>query len=168
MSVENLNNQEGIEKIKELVNHIDIAMMHTFPKDENYPYGTPMSRQEVDENGIIWFLVSIESQTAKNITQNNKVSLSFSHVSDYKFLKVDGIGELLVDQERIDKYWNKFVEVYFEKGKEDPSIRILKVTPDDVFYWDTKTNKIMTFLHVATAAITGQKIDIGKEGEINI
>lgn len=168
MSTENLNNQEAIEKLKDLVNSIDVAMMVTYPKDTQYPYMTPMSRQEIDDEGNIWYLISSESETYENLLVNNKISLAFGDPGSYTFLSIDGIAEASRDQERIEKYWNKFVEVYFEKGKEDTSIRVLKVTPLDSHYWDTKTNKFMTLLKVASAAITGNKVDIGREGELNI
>ena len=168
MSTENLSNQEAIQKLKELVNSIDVAMMISYPKEAAYPYMTPMSRQEIDDEGNIWYLISSESETHKNLTLNNKVSLAFGDPGSYTFLSIDGTIEISSDQERIDKYWSKFVEVYFAKGKEDPTIRVLKVTPLDTHYWDTKTNKFMTLIKVASAAVTGQKIDIGREGELNI
>lgn len=168
MSTENLSNQEAIEKLRELVDSIDVAMMITYPKEAQYPYKTPMSRQEVDEEGNIWYLISSDSETYKNLEVDPKISLAFGDPGSYTFVSIDGIAEASRDQERIEKYWSKFVEVYFERGKEDPTIRVLKVTPLDAHYWDTKTNKFMTLVKVASAAVTGQKVDIGREGELNI
>ncbi len=168
MSTENLQNQEAKEKMKTMVDHIDISMFSTFSKESEYPYTVPMSRQEVDEEGNIWFLCSADSQTYKNIEQNNQVSLNYAHVGDYQFLTLNGTAEISTNQERIDKYWNKFVEVWFEKGKEDPNIRILKVTPNEAHYWDNKTNKLMTLLKVAASAVTGSQMDIGREGSLDL
>ncbi|MCY1547814.1 Pyridoxamine 5'-phosphate oxidase like protein [compost metagenome] len=72
------------------------------------------------------------------------------------------------DQARIDKYWNKMVEGWFEKGKEDPRIRVMKVKPHEAHYWDTKSNKLITFMKVAVSGITGQKMDVGRSGDLNI
>lgn len=168
MSTENLQQEEAIKKLQELVNDIDIGMLSTFTDGSEYPYTVPMSRQEVDDNGHIWFLLSAESQLYKNLETNNNISIAFAHIGDYKFLTINGKGQLSQDKERIDKYWNSFVEAWFEKGKEDPNIRILKVVPNEAHYWDTKTNKLFTFLKVATAAITGADVDHGREGDLNI
>ena len=168
MATENLNNQEAIDKLKYMVNSIDIGMIITTQQDNSYPYMVPMSRQEVDDEGNIWYLLSSTSETYKNIQLDNKVSISLADVSNYKFLSIDAVAETSTDKERIEKYWNKFVEVYFEKGKEDPTIRVLKVIPNNAHYWDTETNKLFNFFKVASAAITGAKIDIGREGEINL
>lgn len=168
MSVENLKNAEAIQKIKDLVDAIDIAMLSTYSKSESYPCSVPMSRQEVDDEGNIWFLFSTDSTTFENLQVDKRITLNFAHVGDYKFLNINGTAEISTDQARIDKYWSKFNEAWFEKGKEDPAIRIMKVIPEEAHYWDNKTNKLATLLKVATSAISGKKMDIGREGDIEI
>lgn len=168
MSKENLHKEDAITKLRELIDKIDIGMLCTYPKGSTHIHAVPMSRQEVDDEGTIWYLFSAESETHENLQSNNNVTVLFSHVENYNFLSINGSAEILQDKERIEKYWNKFVEAWFEKGKDDPNIRILKVHVDDAHYWDTKTNKFITFLKVATSAVSGQKLDIGREGELNI
>lgn len=168
MSTENLHNNEAIKKLKDLVDGIDIGMLSTFESNSDYPHTIPMSRQEVDDEGNIWFLFSAESDTHQHLLKNNKVSLAYAHVGNYQFLSINGVAEVSQDKHRIDKYWNSFNEAWFEKGKEDPNIRILKVIPNEAHYWDNKTNKLMTLLKVATSAVTGQKSDIGREGNLNL
>lgn len=168
MSTENLNNKEAVEKLKKLINSIDIGMLSTFPVNSDYPHSIPMSRQEVDEEGAIWFLFSSESDTYTHLTQNKKVSITFSDVKSYEFVSLNGIAEVSNNADRIEKYWNKMMDGWFEKGKEDPNIRILKVTPKDAHYWDNKTNKLVTFFKVAATAIAGIKTDVGREGNLDI
>lgn len=168
MSTENLNNQEAVAKLQSLVDKIDIGMLSTFSKDDEYPHTIPMSRQEVDDEGNIWFMLSADSNTAKHLAEDHRVSIAFAHVGDYNFLSINGRGTLSRDQERIDKYWNQFVAAWFEKGKEDPDIRILKVTPCDAHYWDNKSNKLVTFLSIAYTAVTGNQTDMGREGSLNV
>ncbi|ADQ16719.1 pyridoxamine 5'-phosphate oxidase family protein [Leadbetterella byssophila] len=126
-----------------------------------------MSRQEVDEEGNIWYLFSSESNTFQHLKVNPKVSIQFAHVSDYNFLSVNGEAEVSSDKETIEKYWNKMMEGWFEKGKEDPRIRVLKFIPFEAKYWDNKTNKLATVFKVALSAISGQSLDIGREGKLD-
>lgn len=168
MSTENLHNQEAIDKLKEMVDKIDVGMLCTFVSGSDYPYAVPMSRKEVDDEGNIWFLFSSESDTHQNIQKNNKVSLLYSHVGDYNFLSINGTSEISQDQALIDKYWNKMADAWFEKGKEDPRIRVLKVKPEEANYWDSKSNKLVTFFKVAASAISGQQLDVGRTGELNL
>ncbi|OJV54035.1 MAG: hypothetical protein BGO31_11755 [Bacteroidetes bacterium 43-16] len=167
MSTENLYNKEAIEKLRDLVDKIDVGMVCSYPAADAYVHAVPMSRQEVDEAGNIWYLFSAQSDTFKHLQANDQVSILFSHVGDYNFLSINGVATVSRDQERIDKYWNKFVEAWFEKGKEDPNIRVMKVNVKDAHYWDNKTNKLVTFFKLAASAVSGQKLDIGREGSLN-
>ncbi|KGE13053.1 pyridoxamine 5'-phosphate oxidase family protein [Sphingobacterium deserti] len=166
MSTENLYNAEAISKLKELVDSIDIGMLSSYPANSDYVHAVPMSRQEVDDEGNIWYLFSSESESFDHLSADDKVSLLYSDVSDYKFLSINGTAEISEDRARIDKYWNKMVEGWFDKGKEDPRIRVLKVIPAEAHYWDTKSNKLVTFFKVAAGAITGQKTDSGRQGNL--
>ena len=168
MSTENLMGQEAIEKLKDMVDKIDMGMMGTYQEGSEFIYAVPMSRQEVDEQGNIWYLLSSESETYQNLEKNKNVSILFSDTSNFNFLSLNGQAEISQDQARIEKYWNKMIEVWFEKGKEDPRIRVLKVVPSEAHYWDNKTNKLVTMFKVLSSAVTGQKLDIGREGELNV
>lgn len=168
MSTENLMGQEAIEKLKDMVDKIDMGMMGTYQEGSEFIYAVPMSRQEVDEQGNIWYLLSSESETYHNLEKNKNLSILFSDTSNFNFLSLNGQAEISQDQARVDKYWNKMVEVWFEKGKEDPRIRVLKVVPSEAHYWDNKTNKLVTMFKVLSSAVTGQKLDIGREGELNV
>src|SRR5690606_11086 len=157
MSTENLDNREAIDKLKSMVEKIDIGMMCTNTAEMVNLHAVPMSRQEVDDNGNLWFLFSSERETFQNLQKDKHISVLYSDLSNYNFLSINGIEEVYTDQVRIEKYWNKMVEGWFEKGKDDPTIRVLKVTPSEDHYWDNKSNKLVTFLKVAVSAISGQK-----------
>lgn len=168
MSTENLSDQEAVDKLKKLVDSIDIGMLCTYGPKRQYIHAVPMSRQEVDSEGNIWFLFSSASDTYKHLETDQRVSILYSDIKDYKFLSISGTGTVSQDPNRIEKYWNKMVAAWFEKGKEDPHIRILKFIPSEAHYWDNKTNKLVTFLKVAASAISGAKLDIGREGDLDI
>lgn len=168
MSLENLYNEEAIEKLKKIVDQTDIGMLSTYPENSDYIHAVPMSRQEVDDEGNIWFLFSSESGTYEHLEQSSKVSLLYSDVRNYSFVSINGIAEVSQDRAKIEKYWNKMVEGWFDRGIDDPRIRVLKVSPDEAHYWDTKSNKLVTFFKVAARAITGKDIEIGEQGDLNL
>lgn len=168
MSIENLTNEGAIEKLKTMVDKIDIGMVCTHVNGSERLHAVPMSRQEVDDEGNIWFLFSSESMTYQNLKSSKHVTVLYADIKGYNFLSIDGTAQVSKDQGRIEKYWNKMVEAWFEKGKEDPAVRVLKVVTNDAQYWDNKTNKLVTFLKAATSAITGQDLDIGRTGSLDL
>lgn len=168
MSTENLNNREAVDKLKAMVDKIDIGMMCTNTAENVNFHAVPMSRQEVDDEGNLWFLFSSESDTYENLQKDPHISVLYSDISNYNFLSINGVAEISVDESRIDKYWSKMVDAWFEKGKEDPTLRVLKVIPSEAHYWDNKSNKLVTFFKVAVGAASGEKLDIGRHGDLNL
>lgn len=168
MSTENLKSNEAIEKLRTLVDGIDVGMLGTYTQESEYVYFVPMSQQEIDETGCIWYLISSASGTFKNLQIDSKISLTFSDPSDYTFLSLEGRGEIHTDPERIEKYWNKFVASWFDKGKDDPRICVLKVNVEDAHYWDTKSNKLITLFKLASSALTGDRMELGREGNLDL
>lgn len=167
MSYKNVFGKEAVEKFKQLAESIDCCMFCT--NLNNQPIATsPMSVQEVDELGNVWFLAHRMGEKGTNIKLDKSVQLFFGHPKDYTFMSVYGKADLVDDQARIDKYWNKMMEGWFEKGRQDPAITLIKVTPEEIRYWETKDNKIVTFAKVLWTAVTGNKTDIGHEGKIDV
>jgi len=83
-------------------------------------------------------------------------------------LSINGRASLSRDQERIDRYWNKMMEGWFEKGKDDPNIRLLRVSPEEAHYWDSNSNVIVNIFQMLKAAVTGNTEDIGEEGDLKL
>lgn len=168
MSTENLANTEAIQKLKDLAMKIDVGMLCTHTSDSKHVHAVPMSTQEVDDEGNIWFLFSSESDSFNHLQADSQICLLYSDPGNYSFLSIHADTETSQDPIRIEKYWNPMVEGWFEKGKEDPRIRILKVKPHEAHYWDTKSNKLVTFFKVAMSGITGSKMDVGREGDLKL
>lgn len=162
-----LKPEEGVAKIKELAEGIDFCFFCTDLKSE-FIDSTPMSVQEVDERGHIWFLASMASTKCKNIASDNTVQLYFAAPTDFKFLAIYGDADLVHDEQRVDRYWNKMTEGWFEKGRQDPDIILIRVRPVKSHYWDTKHHKLVSYALTLINAVRGSNNDQGKHGEIAI
>ncbi len=168
MSTENFAYKEAIEKLKDLAMKIDIGMFCTHTSGTKHVYAVPMSTQEVDDNGSIWFLMSAESESFKHLLEDPEICLLYSNPANYSFMSIHAGTNHSRNQEKIDKYWNPMIAGWFEKGKEDPLIRVVEVKPHEAHYWDTKSNKLATFFKIALSGITGSDADVGREGDLKI
>ena len=73
MSTTNLAAGEGIEKMKELAEGIDICLFCTNLKTGDGATTRPMSVQEVDEDGNLWFFSDINSDKNREIVKDKRV-----------------------------------------------------------------------------------------------
>ena len=90
--------------------------------------------------------------------------------SDYEYLSVFEKAFVYKDRAMIEEKWTKIANAWFEEGKDDPKVTVIRVTPDETYYWDTKAGKLVSFVTFAAAALTGIKTDNsdGVEGSLNI
>ncbi|AWI24592.1 pyridoxamine 5'-phosphate oxidase family protein [Flavobacterium pallidum] len=165
-----LNNQEAIAKLKKLAEDIKICLFCT--ELTQLPIKSrPMSVLEVDESGNLWFMSSSESNKNFEILADNRVQLFFSKSADNEYLSVFGTATIFSDRAHIEEVWTPIAKAWFEEGKDDPKVRVIKVTPSDAYYWDTKDGKLIALLKWATAAAglkDAKSDDGGIEGKINI
>lgn len=163
----NLFANEAIEKLKELIKSESIC--HFCTQLSVQPIACrPMSTQKVDDEGNIWFMSSIKSGKNSEIETDNKVQLFYSNTSNYEFLSVYGVATIHTDREKIYEMWSPFAKAWFEDGKDDIDISLIKVSPQSSYYWDTKNNKMISLIKMLAAVVTGSAPNDGVEGNLNI
>ena len=166
-SIKNLTQQEAIDKFKELVKHESTCLFTT--RLTEVPLTTrPMSVKEVCDQGNFWFLSPRDSEKNQEIENDPRVQLFISNTSNYEFLSVYGTASISRDREKIDKYWNELTKAWFTEGKDDPRITVIKVTPEEGFYWDTKDGKLVSMIKILASAVTGKTLQEGVEGKISV
>lgn len=163
MSKDDLYNKEAQEKLKEMAESMDFAMFATNLKQLPL-HMIPMSTKKVDDMGHIWFLSDKSSTHNQHIQQNPNVHLIYVDKGSMQFLNVYGTATISKDRFIIEKLYRKADDTWFE-GKEDPNITAISVQPKEAFYWDPKSNKLVTLVKMGVGALTGNEpdtMDVGK------
>ena len=166
--VKDLTTTDAVKKIREIAKDANICMFVT--DLSSLPLsGRPMATQEVDEGGNIWFMSDTNSDKNRDIENDDRVQLFYSHTGNYEYLSVFGRAEIVHDRNKIEELWTEMAKTWFEEGKDDPDISLIKVIPEDAYYWDTKNNKLVSLLKFAMGAIgITPKDDGGIEGNLKL
>lgn len=162
-----LAGREAIAKMQELVKHNAVCMF-TSRVGEVPLHTRPMTTQEVDDEGNFWFFSPKDSPKNQEITNDARVQLLFANTSESEFLTVYGRATILDDRKKIEEMWSPMARAWFDKGKDDPNLSLLRVTPEEVYYWEPKHNKMMTLMKMAASAVTGERMEIGREGKLEV
>jgi general stress protein 26 len=166
--VKNLTANDAVEKIREIAKDANICMMitdlSTLPLNSR-----PMATQEVDEEGNIWFMSGKDSEKNRDIKKDEQVQLLYSHTGNYEYLSIYGHAEIVNDRAKIEELWTPMAKTWFKEGKDDPNISLIKVVPEDAYYWDTKNNKMVSLIKFAMGAMgITPKDDGGIEGKLKV
>lgn len=166
-SVKNLADNEAILKIKELVKDAKTCMFVTHLSQQPLS-SRPMAAQQVDDDGSIWFLSSRYSDKNSDIEHDSSVQLFFSDNGKYEYLSVYGQAQIIIDKEKAKELWTPLAKTWFHDGVDDPNLTLIKVEPSDAYYWDTKSNKMISLLKMIAGAITGTTMDNGVQGKMKV
>lgn len=166
MSTENKSNTEALAKLKELTKDIETSMLVTNLKKAPL-HAVPMTQKKIDEQGNIWFLSPGDSEHNKNISKDSKSQLLYSSPSDKKFISIYGDAHIITDQQILEDLYSSISDNWFN-GVDDPNLTAIKFQPKEAYYWDTKTNKYISFLKMGFASLTGDEKDIGEKGKLNL
>jgi general stress protein 26 len=96
----------------------------------------PMSGQlEGEEGGPIWFFTAKDTDMVRAMRGRHRAVAHFASKGHDLFASLH--GELVLDDDRamIDRLWNRFVAVWYEDGKDDPKLQLMRFEPASAQVW---------------------------------
>ncbi|MFT3701303.1 MAG: pyridoxamine 5'-phosphate oxidase family protein [Agriterribacter sp.] len=165
---EDLISAEAAKRIKEMVDN-DATCFFCTKGNVGRTYGTrPMSVLQADEDGTLWFMSAKDSHKNVDIASDPSVDLYFKGSAHSDFLFLTGKATITVDKNRIEALWKPIIKTWFTEGEDDPRITVIKFSPTDGYYWDTKHGSLVAGLKMAVGALTGQTLDDSIQGKIKV
>ena len=114
-----------------------VVMLGLTGVEENH--SQPMSAQLLEEHeeggGPIWFFTSNETDLARALGSSHRAQLHFASKGHDLFATVHGTLVATCDRSMIDRLWNRYVEAWFEGGKFDSKVQLLRFDPDRAQIW---------------------------------
>jgi general stress protein 26 len=163
----NLVSSDALKKLKELATSADICMFTT-SLDKLPLSSRPMSTAEVDDEGYIWFLSKKSSDKNREIENDSRVQLFYASKGSAEFLSVYGTATIIINREKTKEIWTPIAKAWFTEGIDDPEVSLIRVTPLDSYYWDTKNNKLVYLLKAAASMAMGKTVDDGVQGKLSV
>lgn len=124
-----LDSADAIEKIQELVSK-NATCFFTTMADNTPTHTRTMPILKICDEGFLWFLSS-DGTNALDIEQDDRVQLFFSDQSESEYLTIFGKATTFTDRRKIDELWNSHAKQWFTEGKNDPKLKVVKVTPQE-------------------------------------
>ena len=106
-------------------------------------HSQPMTAQilhDEDERGPIWFFTSKDSDLVRSLGDSHRAIVHFASKGHDLFASLH--GELRLDNDRrvIDELWNPFIAAWYEGGKDDPKLQLMRLDPEHAQVWLNENN----------------------------
>jgi general stress protein 26 len=162
----NLTADDAIKKITELVEGAESCFFCTAVATGRSGGVRPMSVQQVDEHGHLWFLSADDSHKNAEIAADPSVRLYFQGSAHSDFLYLTGTATISRDPSKIKELWKPILKTWFTEGVDDPRITVIKVAPSGGYYWDTKHSQAVAGVKMLIGAAMGKTMDDSIEGRV--
>ncbi|MEO9338573.1 pyridoxamine 5'-phosphate oxidase family protein [Mesorhizobium sp. SB112] len=95
----------------------------------------PMTAQFDSDRNVIYFFTAKDAELAGSASGPTEATLIYASKGHDLFATVQ--GKLQIDNDRavIDRLWNRFVAAWFEQGKDDPKLCLLRFEPAEAEIW---------------------------------
>jgi general stress protein 26 len=165
---QDLAGHDAVEKIKELVGKAKTCFFCTaFPTGSSNG-ARPMSVQQVDDEGHLWFLSADDSHKNLEVASDPRVTLYFQGSPHSDFLQLIGTATVSRDKAKIEELWEPVIKTWFTGGVDDPRITVIEVAPLEGYYWDTKHGTAVAGIKMMIGAAIGKTLDDSIEGKLRV
>jgi len=100
----------------------------------------PMTAQLDGEHGPIWFFAGRDNVLVRSLGKGTRAIATFTSKGHDLFASVR--GDLSVENDRtvIDRLWNSYVAAWYEHGKDDPNLALLRLDAETAEIWESGSN----------------------------
>ena len=147
----------ALTRLCELIENLSVAML-TNLDDDGALVSRPMTPQEMDAQGALWFFTDLRSQKVEHLRVAN---LSFADAAKGTYVSLSGRGEIDTDRGRIERLWTPFAKPWFPDGPDSPQLALLKFVPAGAEYWDAPNSRMVRMFAMAASVVAGKPIGLG-------
>ena len=102
----------------------------------------PMTAQVENGRGPIWFFTAKDNAMVQKLSGGHRAIATFASKGHDLFATVHGSVRLDNDRAVIDRLWNPFVAAWYEQGKDDPKLALLRLDPERAEIWENASSLV--------------------------
>ena len=156
------------QELWEMIKDIKFAMLthrHTDGSLHSHPLTT--QNRSLDAGEPLYFFVSKQTEVGQRLRADGNVCLAYADLKEDRWVSVSGMATISEDLAKKKQLFNALAKAWFPGGAEDPDLELVEVAIRDAEYWNVKESKTTQLLKMATAAVTGNKPEMGEHREMH-
>lgn len=127
----------------------------------------PMSHyfDDDDPQATLWFITAKQTDLSKAAGSGTPGTFIVNSTDESLHARLEGTLSISNDAAQLDRIWSKVAEAWFEGGKQDPDIQLLRFDPKEAEVWITG-GSVKFLYEIAKANLTDSKPDVGDHAVI--
>jgi len=95
----------------------------------------PMTAQFEGNEGPLWFFATKDNGLTKALSQSSRAIATYTGKGHDIFASIHGTLSVDSDPANVDRLWNSQVEAWYEGGKTDPKLALLRLDTERAQLW---------------------------------
>ena len=157
---------DSIKTLAAMIKEVHFAML-TVQTADGHLHAHPMTTQQVEFDGDIWFIGGKDTEQVQNMAARPQVNVSYSSPDKGVYVSVNGTAQLVENRAKLDELWSDFYQTYFPQGKEDPNIQLIHIAANGAEYWESD-GKVRSLIQIARGLVTGEHAHQGENETIKL
>lgn len=165
MTTQTTTEQQALQKVQDMIRDNRAAMLVTHNRQGGL-VSRPMTVQEQEFDGDLWFFVSQDSDVVVEIRANPEVNVAYSQNGNY--VSLSGKASIENNMAKKQELWHPELKHWFDgKGPEAPEVTLIKVDAASARYWDSADGPIGEAVNALKAMISGSDGSPINSGSVN-
>jgi general stress protein 26 len=113
----------------------------------------------------LYFFASRKTELGQRLRQDGNVCVTYGDLKEDVWVSISGQARISEDMATKKSLFNALDKAWFPGGAEDPDLELVEIEIQHAEYWNVKESKATQLLKMATAAVTGERPDMGEHRE---
>ncbi len=123
------------------------------------------ARREDGAHGALWFLTADSTDIGKDAAAGKSARYQIASGDAKIYAFVDGTLSIETDRAKLEEIWSPMDAAWFEDGKDDPNVRLVRFTPTKAEVWASDSTAKALY-DMATSAMGDGTASPGTHGKI--
>jgi general stress protein 26 len=103
-------------------------------------HARPMTAQVEGDHGPIWFFSSTDQQLVGKLGSGDRAIATFTSKGHDVFATIHGSLKRDNDRAVIERLWNPHIAAWYEGGKDDPKLTLLRLDAEKAEIWENASS----------------------------
>jgi general stress protein 26 len=154
-----MTDDTDLETIRTIISAAKVAVLTTTAQNGEL-HSRPLAALDHTFEGSLWFFTADPSPKTDDIARSAEVNVAYADGKGY--LSIAGTASVEHNPTRIDQLWTPMAEAWFEEGRSDPSVALLRVDATSAEYWSVDKPGVVRAFEIAKAVVTKSQPDVGE------
>jgi len=151
-----------------LIKDIRIALLtHRHPNGRLHAHPLTTQNRSLKPGEPLYFFVSRKTELGQRLSGDGNVCVAYGDLKDDVWVSISGQATINEDLGKKKDLFNALARAWFPGGHDDPDLELVEVEIQDAEFWNVKDSKTTQLLKLATAAVTGNKPEMGEHREMH-